>query len=115
MPIAETEKIPLPTLVRLRTRGRVAQLAHVEDPRWLLVERITGSRSLGKSELLARFLRYVCDRQICGRESEITEQQIGVKVFGRPEGYNSNDDNIVRNYARTLRKRLEDYFKQEGK
>jgi hypothetical protein len=109
MPIAETEKTPLPTPPR--SRARAAQEA---DPRWLLVERIIESRSLGKSELLAHFLRYVCDRQIRGRESEITEQQIGVKVFGRPEGYNSNDDNIVRNYARTLRKRLEDYFKREG-
>jgi hypothetical protein len=36
-------------------------------------------------------------------------------VFGRSEGYNSNDDNIVRNYARTLRKRVEDYFATEGK
>lgn len=114
MPIAETEKTPLPSSVPLRSRARVAQLRQDEDPRWPLVERITGSRSLGKSVLLARFLQYVCDRQIRGRESEITEQQIGVKVFGRPEGYNSNDDNIVRNYARTLRKRLDDYFKREG-
>jgi hypothetical protein len=85
-----------------------------QDPRWQLVLRISGSRSLGKSPRLANFLRYVCDRQIRGKHEEITEQQIGVKVFGRPEGYNSNDDNIVRNYARTLRKRLEDYFRKEG-
>jgi hypothetical protein len=35
-------------------------------------------------------------------------------VFGRPEGYDSNDDNIVRSYARNLRKRLEEYFSGEG-
>lgn len=86
-----------------------------DDPRWVLVERIAESRSLGKSPRLAEFLRYVCDRQLRGRETEITEQRIGVKVFGRPEGYNSNEDNIVRNYARTLRKRLANYFRTEGR
>jgi hypothetical protein len=85
------------------------------DARWQLVLRIAESHSLGKSPRLADFLRYVCDRQIRGRDDEITEQQIGVKVFGRSEGYNSNDDNIVRNYARILRKRLEDYFRKEGR
>ena len=39
-----------------------------------------------KSPRLAEFLRYVCDRQLRSREAEITEQRIGVKVFGRPEG-----------------------------
>jgi hypothetical protein len=114
MPIARTERNPLPTSMPYRASGPAARAAQDVDPRWLLVERIIESRSLGKSELLARFLRYVCDRQIRDRAYEITEQQIGVKVFGRPEGYNSNDDNIVRSYARTLRKRLDDYFKREG-
>jgi len=99
----------------LRTAMRPVRPALRDDPRWLLVERIAVSRSLGKSPRLAEFLRYVCDRQIRGRDGEITEQQIGVKVFGRPEGYNSNDDNIVRNYARTLRKRIEEYFRKEGR
>jgi hypothetical protein len=31
------------------------------------------------------------------------------------EGYSASDDNIVRNYARTLRKRLEDFFATEGR
>jgi hypothetical protein len=65
--------------------------------------------------LLSKFLLYVCDRQLSGRESEITEQRIGVQVFGRPVGYNAADDNIVRNYARLLRRRLDEYFEGEGK
>ncbi len=97
------------------TRSRTPGMLGVDDPRWSLVLRIAESRSLGKSPRLAEFLRYVCDRQIRGKDDEITEQQIGVKVFGRSEGYNSNDDNIVRNYARILRKRLEDYFRKEGR
>ena len=63
---------------------------------------------------MADFLLYVVDRHIRDRSEEITEQQIGVLVFGRTEGYDSNEDNIVRSYARNLRKRIEDYFAGEG-
>lgn len=85
-----------------------------DDPRWQLVQRIVSSRSLGRSALLTEFLLYICDRQLRGKEDSITEQRIGVRVFRRAEGYNSSEDNIVRNYARTLRKRLEEYFQTEG-
>jgi hypothetical protein len=88
---------------------------NLDDPRWHLVQRIVVSRSMGRSALLSEFLLYICERQLWNQSSELTEQRIGVHVFGRSEGYNSNDDNIVRNYARTLRKRVEDYFATEGK
>jgi hypothetical protein len=80
-----------------------------------LARRIAASRTLGRSRLLADFLLYVVDRHIRDRADEITEQQIGVLVFGRAEGYDANDDNIVRSYARNLRKRIDEYFATEGK
>jgi len=85
-----------------------------DDPRWQLAQRIAASGSLGRSRLMAEFLLYVVDRHILDRSDEITEQQIGVLVFGRPDGYDSNEDNIVRSYARNLRKRIEEYFSGEG-
>lgn len=85
-----------------------------DDPRWQLAQRIATSRSIGRSPLLSGFLLYVCDRQLRDKTAELTEHRIGVHVFGRDEGYNSNDDNIVRNYARTLRKRVDEYFATEG-
>jgi hypothetical protein len=88
---------------------------HANDPHWALVQRIVASQSLRRSTLLANFLLFVCDRHLSGRTSEINEKQIGFHVFNRMEGYNASDDNIVRNYARTLRKRLEDYFATEGR
>jgi hypothetical protein len=94
--------------------GTIKTSTRPEDLRWQLVQRIAGSRSLGRSTLLSDFLLYISDRQLRGKGSEITEQRIGVLVFGRPEGYNSNEDNIVRNYARTLRKRIDEYFETEG-
>jgi hypothetical protein len=88
---------------------------HADDPRWQLALRIASSGSLGRSKLMSDFLLYIVDRHICGRTEEITEQQIGFLVFGREEGYDSNDDNIVRSYARNLRKRIDEYFAGEGK
>ena len=85
------------------------------DPRWQLAQRIVASRSFAKSALLSRFLLYVCEREITGRTHEISEHQIGVRVFGRRPGYSAGEDNIVRNYARQLRQRLQQYFQEEGK
>jgi hypothetical protein len=85
------------------------------EPRWQLAQRIVASRSFAKSALLSRFLLYVCEREITGKLSEITEHQIGVHVFGRRPGYHPGEDNIVRNYARQLRLRLEQYFREEGR
>jgi len=86
----------------------------VDDPRWQLAQRIAASSSLGRSRLMVDFLLYVVDRHIHNRSDEITEQQIGVLVFGRSEGYDTNEDNIVRSYARNLRKRIDEYFAKEG-
>jgi hypothetical protein len=85
------------------------------DPRWELAQRVAASKGLTSSTLLSKFLLYVCDRQLRGRATEITEYQIGVQVFGRRTNYNPNDDNIVRQYARLFRKRLDNYFDGEGR
>jgi hypothetical protein len=83
-------------------------------PEWQLACRVAASKTFSRSELLPRFLLYVCAQQLAGNTHEITEQRIGIEVFQRPQGYNPGEDNIVRNYARTLRKRLADYFEAEG-
>jgi hypothetical protein len=56
-----------------------------------------------------------CVREITGKTAEISEHQIGVHVFGRRPGYHPGEDNIVRNYARQLRHRLDQYFLEEGR
>ncbi len=86
-----------------------------DDARWLLAQRVVTSSSFTKSSFLTHFLLYVCDRELNGRVDEITEYQIGINAFGRPPDYNPGIDNVVRNYARLLRKRLEEYFETEGK
>jgi hypothetical protein len=84
------------------------------DERWLLAQRIAASRHFSRSPLLCRFLLYIVAETIEGRAAQITEHAIGVRVFDRPRTYRTVEDNIVRNYARQLRKRLADFYSDEG-
>ena len=54
------------------------------------------------------------DRKLADSPDEITEVLIGHRVFGLPIDYNPGDNSIVRTQARTLRDRLERYFRGEG-
>jgi hypothetical protein len=84
------------------------------DPRWGLAQRVASSSHFARSPLLTRFLLYVVAETFEGREDDITEHRIGVQVFDRRLGYSTIEDNIVRTYARQLRKRLAEFFTGEG-
>lgn len=85
-----------------------------DDPRWELVQRVIAAPHFSRSPLLSRFLLFVVAETLEGRAEEISEHQIGVQVFDRPADYRTLEDNIVRNYARQLRKRLAEHFAAEG-
>jgi hypothetical protein len=85
-----------------------------DDPRWQVALRIVASRHFIRSALLSRFLLFIVREAILERTESITEHEIGVRVFDRPASYRTVEDNIVRNYARQLRRRIGDYFSGEG-
>ncbi len=72
------------------------------------------SGMLLRAPRLREFLAYVSECMLAGKQDEVTEQQIGCRIFGRPEGYNHTEDNIVRVTARNLRAKLEEYYQTEG-
>jgi hypothetical protein len=84
------------------------------DPRWRLAQRIAAEHPFERSPLMSRFLLYVVAETLMGRQSGITEHQIGVHVFGRAVTYRTDEDNIVRNYARQLRRRLAEHFSEDS-
>jgi hypothetical protein len=86
-----------------------------DRPEWQLARRVAASKGLSKSDLLPKFLLYVCEQQLLGNTHEITEQRVGTQIFNRAADYNPGEDNIVRSYARLLRKRLDEYFVGEGR
>lgn len=86
-----------------------------DDLRLQLIERVVESEHFAKSPQLVKFLRYICEQTLLGTPENINEQIVGSQVFGRPLGYNSNEDNIVRAHASRLRQKLGAYFANEGR
>ncbi len=70
---------------------------------------ICAHRRFVKSGRLSQFLRFIVEQKLSGHN--VNEQLIGASVFGREPGYDSANDTIVRTQAVELRKRLEDYYR----
>ncbi|MGA3160508.1 MAG: hypothetical protein ABSC77_04760 [Terracidiphilus sp.] len=84
------------------------------EERRALIERVAASEQFARSARLRDFLLYVGRHSLKDGSPEIHEQEIGAKVFDRPESYDTSQDNIVRVNATELRKRIELYFATEG-
>ncbi len=79
-----------------------------------MIERVAASEQFSRSARLRDFLLYVGRQSLKEGRPEIHEQEIGSKVFGRPDSYDRSADNIVRVNATELRKRIEAYFALDG-
>jgi hypothetical protein len=79
------------------------------------VRRILSSRHFINAPTKQRFLQLICESYLNGRASELNEYMIGCELYDRDETYNPALDPIVRVGAHGLRKRLEAYYKGEGK
>ena len=79
-----------------------------------LVSRVVASNVICKSARLRDLFLYLCNRVLDESVDDIHELELGHKVFGRPEHYDTATDNIVRVHASLLRKRLAEHFQTEG-
>ncbi len=108
MPLASASLLDTKRLDAMRTEPRSA----VEER--ALVGRILNSRHLVKSQLLSTFFLYICNRALEDPTVRISELELGTTVFERGPDFDPREDNIVRNYVRQLRQRLENFYAQEG-
>jgi hypothetical protein len=81
---------------------------------WALLERVASSSYLRRASRLRELLLYVGQRSLKDGCDHVPEQEIGVKVFGRPDTYDNANDSIVRTTISDLRKRIDAYFAAEG-
>lgn len=102
--------IPSPVL-----RPFEADPAICSDPRWKLVERILLTGPFQKSANLHALLRYLAEHSIRNEFAFLTERQIGIAVFGKPDDYSPAEDSAVRVHVRQLRLRLHEFFALEGR
>jgi hypothetical protein len=80
-----------------------------------VVNRILSSKHFSNAPTKQRFLQLICEAYIDGREDKLNEYMIGCEVYDRDETYNPALDPIVRVGAHGLRKKLQSYYKAEGK
>jgi hypothetical protein len=78
------------------------------------VYRILASSHFAKAPLLSAFLMHVSRRALDDGMVRISEYEIGRCVFQRNADFDPRQDNIVRTYARHLRKRLQEYYDADG-
>ena len=74
------------------------------------LERVLSSSGFARNERLSGFLRFLVERHLEGRDSELKESVIAHEVFGRQADYDPKLDAIVRTEAVRLRARLEKYL-----
>jgi len=79
------------------------------------LERVLASAGFLRNERMARFLRFVVEQHLEGKDSEIKESVIAIEVFGRGADHDPSQDSIVRTEAGRLRARLAEYYAGEGK
>ena len=76
------------------------------------LERILANPLFKNSKRYPTLLRYVVERTLDGHPGELKERTLGIEVFGRDPGYDTNLDPVVRTTAAEIRKRLAQYYQE---
>jgi TolB-like protein/Flp pilus assembly protein TadD len=79
------------------------------------LDRVLESPGFSRNERLSRFLRFVVEGHLNGKDHELKESVVAIEVFGRSPGFDSRLDPVVRTEAVRLRARLADYYLKDGK
>lgn len=80
----------------------------------LEVEAVMASGIFHRAPNLAHLLKYVCEKYFDGAAEEIKEYNIAIDALGRPPEFDQKRDSIVRVEAYRLRKRLREFYENEG-
>lgn len=78
------------------------------------LERILSSSVFRNSKRYASVLRYIVEQKLEGTASQLKERTIGIEVFGRHPDYDTGADHVVRSAATEIRKRLAQYYQEDG-
>ena len=76
---------------------------------------VLASTGFARNARMLRFLTFLVDRHLEGRDGELKESLIAVEVFGRRPDYDPKQDSIVRTEAARLRARLAEHYADAGR
>jgi hypothetical protein len=78
------------------------------------LDSILASHHFRGSKRYPAFLKYVVEAALENRLGDLKERTLGVEVFGRDPGYDTNADPVVRVSAGEVRKRIAQYYHENG-
>ncbi len=78
------------------------------------LERLLSSEQFRSSPRASRFLRFIVETALGGRQNTLKEYVLGVEVFDRGTDFDPTTDTIVRVEATKLRRRLDEYYGGPG-
>ncbi len=78
------------------------------------LERVLSSAAFAGSNRLQLFLRHVTEQTLAGQAERLKGYSIGLEVFGKDPSFDPQADSLVRVEAGRLRKKLEQYYLEEG-
>jgi hypothetical protein len=90
------------------------QTAEAFDKERLEVDSLLASGIFSRAPNLEHLLKYICEKYFEGSAEEIKEYTIAVEALGRRPEFDQKRDSIVRVEAHRLRKRLKEYYENEG-
>ncbi|TKG93803.1 hypothetical protein EYV94_16295 [Puteibacter caeruleilacunae] len=77
------------------------------------LEKIKGSRHFCKSKVSCDLLSYLVQATLSGENPK--EYTIGIELFGKKYDQDAKTDSNIRVYIHKVRKRLQDYYQEDGK
>jgi hypothetical protein len=78
------------------------------------LDAIVSSHHFRGSKRYPAMLKYVVSAAIDGRAADLKERTLGVEVFGRDPDYDTNADPVVRISAGEVRKRIAQFYHENG-
>lgn len=78
------------------------------------LDSILTSYHFQSSKRYPAMLKYIVDATLDGRCGDLKERTLGVEVFGRDPDYDTNADPVVRLSAGEVRKRIAQYYHENG-
>jgi adenylate cyclase len=79
------------------------------------LERVLASRVFEQAARSSGFLRFVVEQTLVGQGERLKGYTIAMEVFGRPPEFDAQTDPLVRVEAGRLRRRLIEYYADEGR
>jgi TolB-like protein len=79
------------------------------------LSQVLASTGFARNARMSRFLTFLVERQLEGRDAELKESLIAHEVFGRRPDYDPKQDSIVRTEAARLRARLAEHYAGAGR